>query len=276
MTARRTIIASDSVTQMGDKKASLVMWEGVSGEDRDRVWQGPCDLGTERRGASPEAPRGGGDPGAGSLCCRVHKPKCWGLLLPLCLGSPPSCPRRPPPQALMGVRKQDTGFTWTALSHWRAASVSTFPPADRSQVSPPGWLPSLGSEPGTDPTPRADERDRRGRGSGGWPRQVHEASTEEPAMFSQDRRQPEGRGRRPSGLGPHKGCHVGRARPRCHERNTFQQAESCTSSRGVFVMRNCVTFLCSGTFCGSPSPARESSASHSAFKAPVISLRAPL
>lgn len=62
-------------------------------------------------------------------------------------------------------------------------------------------------------------------------------------MFSQDRRQPEGRGRQPAGFGPHKGCHVGRGRPQFHKRNTFQQAESRMGSRGVFVMRNCVNFL---------------------------------
>ena len=37
VTARRAVIESDSITQMGDKKESLVVWDGVSGEDRDRV-----------------------------------------------------------------------------------------------------------------------------------------------------------------------------------------------------------------------------------------------
>lgn len=37
VTARKAVIESDSITQMGDKKVSLVVWEGVSGKDRDRV-----------------------------------------------------------------------------------------------------------------------------------------------------------------------------------------------------------------------------------------------
>lgn len=37
VTARKAVIESDSITQTGDKKMSLVVWEGVSGEDRDRV-----------------------------------------------------------------------------------------------------------------------------------------------------------------------------------------------------------------------------------------------
>lgn len=95
-------------------------------------------------------------------------------------------------------------------------------------------------------------------------------------MFSQDRRQPEGRGHRPVGLGPHKGCHVGRGRLQFHKRNTFQQTESRTSSRGFFVMRNCVPS-------STPSPSvapyhllEIARASQSAFKAPFIALRASL
>lgn len=41
-------------------------------------------------------------------------------------------------------------------------------------------------------------------------------------------------------------------------------------------MRNCVNFLHSSTFHGSPSPARVAQASRSAFKAPFISLHASL
>lgn len=176
------------------------------------------------------------------------------------LGPPPSCLLRPPaPGPGRGVRQQDSSIHLDCSLRWRSASVSTIPPAAGSQVSPPGWLQSLGSETGTYPTPRADERDRRGRGSGGWPRQVHAGPAEEPAMFSQNRRQPKGRGRWTApAFGPHRGCHVGRSRLRPHERNTFQQAESRTSSRGVFVRRKRADFHCSSTFLGSRSPARDS------------------
>lgn len=88
----------------------------------------------------------------------------------------------------------------------------------------------------------------------------------------------EGKGRWAAGLGPCKGCHVGESRPQFHKINTLQQTEYHTSSRGVFVMRNCASFPCSGTFCGSPSPARDETTQppRSAFKALFTSLCASL
>ena len=68
-------------------------------------------------------------------------------------------------------------------------------------------------------------------------------------------------------FGPCKGCHVGGGRLQFHKRNTFQQAESLTSSRGAFIVRNYVNFPCSSTFCVSPLPARDSPAPRPAFKA---------
>lgn len=117
-------------------------------------------------------------------------------------------------------------FAWSALTLWHPAFVSTIkaqalPPPDQSQVSPPGWLQSLGSEAGSDPTPRADERDRRGQGSGGLPRQVHEAPVEEPGMFSQDGRQLGERGPWAAGFGPWRGPQVGGSRSQFHERSMF-------------------------------------------------------
>ena len=37
VTACGAIMESDSITQMGDEKVSPVVWEGMSGEDRDGV-----------------------------------------------------------------------------------------------------------------------------------------------------------------------------------------------------------------------------------------------
>lgn len=176
----------------------------------------------------------------------------------------------------MGVRQQDTGFTWTALSHWRAASVSTFPPATEArsprQAGSRLWGLSLGR---TQLQGLMRETDGAGEVVGGRARSTRprRRSQQCSARTGGSRR---GGGAGLQGLDPTRAATWEEPDPRSHERNTFQQAESCTSSRGVFVMRNCVTCLCSGTFCGSPSPARESSASHSAFKAPVISLRASL
>ena len=195
------------------------------------------------------------------MCGPAYTPTCRCLVLPSSLGSPPSCLLRPPTTGPgRGVRQQGVSIHLDrSLSAGPLPLFPPLPPADGGQVSPPGWLQSLGSETGTYPTPRADERDRRGRGSGGWPRQVHEAPMEAPAMFSQDGRQPRGRGRWTAGFGPHKGCHVGRSRPQFHERNTLPQAESRTSSRGVFVMSKCAHFHRSSTFFGSRSPPRDSS-----------------
>lgn len=72
-------------------------------------------------------------------------------------------------------------------------------------------------------------------------------------MFSQNRRQLEGKGRWAAGLDP-EGLPRGRGQTQFHKGNTFQHAECCPRSRGVFVMRNCVIFPSSSTFCGSPSP----------------------
>lgn len=71
----------------------------------------------------------------------------------------------------------------------------------------------MGSETGTYPTPRTDERDRQGWGSGGWPSQVHEAPMDEPAMFSQVQKQLRGRGAGLQGLDPARAAMWERADP---------------------------------------------------------------
>lgn len=138
----------------------------------------------------------------------------------LCLLFPhPEAPSLPPAQTPTPgpVRGQDSHLDCS----FSAVTPPLFPPLkpkhspqpDSSQVSPPGWLQSLGSETGTYPTPRTDERDRQGSGSGGWPSQVHEAPMDEPAMFSQDQKQLRGRGAGLQGWDPARAAMWERADP---------------------------------------------------------------